>query len=210
MSIGLLASAPSCAASTDGGLARRAGPRSRRRRGNDGTAPARVVASAPAAAAKRAAAERVGASSDRHGERAAERVAGAGGVDRSDGEWWDPAVAVRCVDLDPLAAQRRDHGLDTDVEAAGRRRRAASRSCSLGITIVHRPSSSSGSVTARCRIEDRHSAAGTGLARRHRRRRPSGSPAGRGPRWRRGGERGAARRWPPGRRRSSSRRHRRR
>ena len=83
----------------------RAGPRSSAAVGIDGTAPRRVVASAPAAAARpHGEVERV-AGGEAGGEGAAERVAGAGRVDRLDGERRDVPLLV--VGDDAHAGARR-------------------------------------------------------------------------------------------------------
>ena len=73
------------------------------------------------------------------------------------------AVAIRRVDLDALAAERRDHGLDTERRSSRSTPPSASRSCSLGITIVQPTEQLVGKRDGGCRVEDRHSAAGPGL-----------------------------------------------
>ena len=72
------------------------------------------------------------------------------------------SVAIRCVDLDPLATERRDHGLDTDVEAPV----DATERLAFVFVGDHDRAPTEQLVRKRdggCRIEDRHSAAGPGL-----------------------------------------------
>ena len=72
---------------------------------SDGTAPTRVVASAPAAAANRAAARASAPSAIATANDAAEGIAGAGGVDRGDGEGLDAPSAGGRLDVDPGTAR---------------------------------------------------------------------------------------------------------
>ena len=125
--------------------------------------PFRVVAIAPAAAAKRDAVIASAALGDGHGERATEGVTGAGGVDRADGEGLDVLAAGGRLDVDASTAQRGDHGRDPEREESV----SAAELFALVLVGDHDRTVRQqllGQLRRRRRVENRQAAEGTSLS----------------------------------------------